>query len=210
VASVIYGSPTLSSHAEENAEIIHRRMAAEVLKLAPASILEVGAGRGKLGAIFAGQGIRYVGIEPVQAEFDAVREHHPELNVIHASCYDDPATLNLGKFDLVYSNDVVEHLYDPRGLVRFSVAHLNPGGRIVCGTPHYGSYTRNLILSLANRWEKHHNPLWDGGHIKFFSKKSMYQLWLEGGFSDFTWGELRSPRLPLAQMYLYCAAILTQ
>lgn len=207
---IIYGSPNLAGPAEKNAAIIHERMLSVVLKSHPASILEVGSGRGALGARFFASGIRYVGLEPVESELDEARRRYPNISFFHASCYDNAEALNLGKFDLVYSNDVIEHLYNPRQLASFSKAHLNPGGTVVCGTPHYGSYIRNLLLSLTNRWEHHHNPLWDGGHIKFFSKKSLGVIWADAGFGDFTWGEIGSSRFPIMPMYLYCVAHLLQ
>jgi SAM-dependent methyltransferase len=207
--TVVYGAPNLANHAEENAEMIHERMYSVVLKCHPSSVLEIGAGRGRLGARFAEQGIRYVGLEPIASEIEEAHRNFPALPIIQASCYDDPRALGLGKFDLVYSNDVIEHLYEPRRLVSFSVAHLNADGMIVCGTPHYGSYLRNLLLSLTNRWDHHHGPLWDGGHIKFFSKATLHQIWAEAGFTNFTWGEITSRRLRIMPMYLYCAAALT-
>jgi SAM-dependent methyltransferase len=209
VDPVIYGAPNLANHAEENAEAIHERMLSVVLGLHPSSVLEIGAGRGRLGARFAEHDIRYVGLEPVAAEIEDARRNFPSLRIIQASCYDDPKALGLGQFDLVYSNDVIEHLYEPRRLVSFSAAHLKVGGMIVCGTPHYGSYLRNLLLSLTNRWDHHHGPLWDGGHIKFFSKATLNQIWSEGGFANFEWGEIPSRRLRIMPMYLYCAAVLT-
>jgi SAM-dependent methyltransferase len=206
MTAVVYESPKLISNAEKAAEVIHARMLSVVLKCQPSSLLEIGAGQGKLGAAFAAQGIEYVGIEPVASEIDQGRKRHPELKLIQASCYDDPEELRSKRFDLVYSNDIIEHLYEPRRIASFSRAHLKPGGMIVCGTPHYGSYLRNLLLSLTNRWDQHHNPLWDGGHIKFFSKSTLHQLWSQAGFTDFQWGELRSRRMPLMPMYLYCTA----
>ena len=203
---VVYESPKLISNAEKNAEIIHDRMLSAVLECRPSSLLEIGAGQGKLGAAFAAHGIEYVGIEPVQDEIEIGRRRHPELKLIQASCYDAPEELKSKTFDLVYSNDIIEHLYEPRKLASFSRAHLKPGGLIVCGTPNYGSYLRNLLLSLANRWDQHHDPLWDGGHIKFFSKTTLHQLWAQANFTDFHWGEIRSPRMPLIPMYLYCRA----
>jgi 2-polyprenyl-3-methyl-5-hydroxy-6-metoxy-1,4-benzoquinol methylase len=203
---VVYASPKLISNAERAAEVIHGRMLSVVLRHRPSSLLEIGAGQGQLGAAFAAHGIEYVGIEPVENEIERARQRHPEIKLIKASCYDDPEELRSRYFDLVYSNDIVEHLYEPRKIASFSRAHLKPGGLIVCGTPHYGSYLRNLVLSLTNRWDQHHNPLWDGGHIKFFSKSTLHQLWSQAGFTDFEWGEIRSPRMPLMPMYLYCTA----
>jgi SAM-dependent methyltransferase len=210
MTEVVYESPRLVSNADRNAGIIHNRMLQVVLQLHPVSLLEVGAGQGKLGAAFAQHGIDYCGIEPVENEIEKGRQSYPGLRLIQASCYDDPEQLRGRTFDIVYSNDIIEHLYEPRKLASFSRSYLRPGGMIVCGTPHYGSYLRNLLLAVANRWDHHHNPLWDGGHIKFFSRATLHQLWAEAGFGDFQWGEIRSPRMPLMPMYLYCTAKLKQ
>jgi 2-polyprenyl-6-hydroxyphenyl methylase/3-demethylubiquinone-9 3-methyltransferase len=206
--TVVYKDPSRANNAERNAETIHERMCSVVLNFRPLSVLEIGAGGGKLGAKFVEKGIRYVGLEPVAAEIEKAHRNHPTLKVMQASCYDEPGALDLGKFDLVYSNDVIEHLYEPRRLASFSAAHLNPGGIVVCGTPHYGSYLRNLLISLTNRWDHHHTVLWDGGHIKFFSKSTLHQIWSEGGFNNFSWGEIPSHRLPIMPMYLYFSATL--
>lgn len=204
--SVIYSTPDVSSRAARNARIIHERMLSVVLNCRPSSLLEIGAGQGTMGAAFVQCGIDYVGIEPFESEFTKARQRYPALHIIQAPCYDDPEELHDKQFDLVYSNDIIEHLYEPRTLVRFSRSHLRPGGVIVCGTPDYGSYLRNLVLSLSNRWEYHHNPLWDGGHIKFFSKSSLHRIWAEAGFTEFEWGSIRSAHFPLMPMYLYCTA----
>jgi hypothetical protein len=37
-------------------------------------------------------------------------------------------------------------------------------------------------LALANRWDAHANPLWDGGHIKLWSRKTLARLLTETGF----------------------------
>src|SRR5580698_1755727 len=95
--TVVYGAPNLANHAEENAQAIHERMFSVVLDCHPSSVLEVGAGQGKLGARFAERGIRYVGLEPVAAEIEQAKRNFPALPVIQASCYDDPKALGLGK-----------------------------------------------------------------------------------------------------------------
>lgn len=201
--TVIYATPTITPAAIKNANNIHERMLSVVLKCCPSSLLEIGAGQGYLGSNFVKHGIDYVGIEPVENEIIKARQRYPELTIIQASCYDEPDELRGRKFDLIYSNDIIEHLYEPRKLVSFSKSYLREGGMIVCGTPHYGSYFRNLALSLTNRWDRHFNPLWDGGHIKFFSKRTLYQIWDEGGFADFEWGTINRFCLP---MYLFCIA----
>jgi SAM-dependent methyltransferase len=55
-----------------------------------------------------------------------------------------------GKFDLVYSNGVVEHFDDPREIVRRHVMLARPGGRVLIVVPHYGG--------LYGRWQRKLDP----------------------------------------------------
>ncbi|MFX7844634.1 methyltransferase domain-containing protein, partial [Acinetobacter baumannii] len=78
--------------------------------------------------------------------------------------------------------EVVEHLYDPRELARYAFAALRPGGVLLMSTPYHG-YVKNLMLSVFNRWDRHLDPHWHGGHIKFWSRATLARLLREAGFS---------------------------
>jgi 2-polyprenyl-3-methyl-5-hydroxy-6-metoxy-1,4-benzoquinol methylase len=85
-------------------------MLSVALRYQPSSLLEVGAGQGNMGAAFVREGIDYFGIEPVESEFREAKRRHPEVRIIQASCYDEPGELSGKTFDIVYSNDIIEHL----------------------------------------------------------------------------------------------------
>ena len=91
--------------------------------------------------------------------------------------------LSEAPFDLVISTEVVEHLYAPREWAAGCFAALKPGGSLICTTPYHG-YAKNLVLSLLGKWDTHANPLWDGGHIKLWSKHTLTQLLTEAGFTN--------------------------
>lgn len=80
------------------------------------------------------------------------------------------------------SSDVIEHLFSPRDLAWFAKQCLKPQGQLIITTPYHG-YWKNLALALTNRMDGHYTALWDGGHIKFFSVKTLSQLLQEAGFS---------------------------
>jgi 2-polyprenyl-6-hydroxyphenyl methylase/3-demethylubiquinone-9 3-methyltransferase len=86
-------------------------------------------------------------------------------------------------FDIVVSTEVIEHLYAPREYVRGCFHALKPGGRFVCTTPYHG-YLKNLVLAILGKWDTHANPLWDGGHIKLWSRFTLTRLLVEAGFTD--------------------------
>src|SRR5690606_10377856 len=88
------------------------------------------------------------------------------------------------KFDTLISTEVIEHLYDPKGFIRFckNILMQNGGGEIIITTPYHG-YFKNLLIALAGKWDEHVNPLWDGGHVKFWSKKTLSRLLSDEGFT---------------------------
>jgi 2-polyprenyl-6-hydroxyphenyl methylase/3-demethylubiquinone-9 3-methyltransferase len=103
--------------------------------------------------------------------------------------------LNESPFDLVVSTEVVEHLYAPRDYMRGIIEALKPGGRFVCSTPYHG-YLKNLMLAVAGKWDSHASPLWDGGHIKLWSRNTLFSLFSETGFTELAFaGDGRFPWL---------------
>ena len=58
---------------------------------------------------------------------------------------------------------------------------MNRDGEIIISTPYHG-YLKNLAIALTNKMDHHFTTLWDGGHIKFWSKRSLTVLLNEFGF----------------------------
>jgi 2-polyprenyl-3-methyl-5-hydroxy-6-metoxy-1,4-benzoquinol methylase len=174
--------------------------------LKPSSVLEIGSGIGMLGNEIHDMGIRYVGIEPDEAQLSLCRKRYPKLNIIEGSCYESPDKYGLGEFDLVFSTDVIEHLYLPRHLLSFKVAHVRKNGHVLTCTPEFGSYWKNLLYSFTNKWEVVHSPWWDGGHVKFFSRKSLQMLLEEQGLVNFQWGTITNVNIPILPMSIICVA----
>ena len=196
-------SVTCLEPTKENKKI-YAAIVDQIVSLKPARVLEIGSGMGMLGNIINNMGISYVGIEPDAAQLSICRDRYPHLSVIEGSCYESPEKYNLGEFDLVFSTDVIEHLYLPRYLVSFKKAHVKKNGYVLTCTPDFGSYWKNLIYSITNKWDVVHSPWWDGGHIKFFSRKSLQMLLKEESFVDFRWGTITNINFPILPMSMIC------
>lgn len=175
--------------ASAGASHMHRHFMPQVFALAGGlkpgmRVLDVGCGNGFACGEFLKRGCTVVGIDLSEQGIAQARLAHPggRFEILPA---DDQILQRLGEtpFDLVISTEVVEHLYDPRSYVRGCLSALNPGGRFICTTPYHG-YLKNLTLSLLGKWDSHADPLWDGGHIKLWSRQTLTRLLAEAGFED--------------------------
>jgi 2-polyprenyl-6-hydroxyphenyl methylase/3-demethylubiquinone-9 3-methyltransferase len=104
------------------------------------------------------------------------------VTVAIGSGYEDLAA-RFGQFDCVISVEVMEHLYHPRLFARRMFDLVTPGGSIIVTTPYHG-YLKNLALAVTGHLDNHFTALWDGGHIKFWSVKTLRFLLQEAGFED--------------------------
>lgn len=145
-------------------------------------VLDVGCGNGFICGEFLNLGCRVVGVDLSPSGIEMARKTYPggRFEILPA---DEGLLQNLNEapFDLVISTEVVEHLYDPRSYVHGCFRALKPGGRFICSTPYHG-YLKNLAIALLGRWDSHANPLWDGGHIKLWSRLTLGRLFIEAGF----------------------------
>ena len=150
-------------------------------ELSPQRVLDLGCGNGSLCRAIAAAGIPIEGVDPSEKGIEQAKLASPGIQFTRMSIYDEPPEDWIGKFDAIVSTEVVEHLYDPRAMARLAARLLKPGGRILVTTPYHG-YLKNLVLSILGKWDFHHSPLWDHGHIKFWSRKTLSQLFEEFGF----------------------------
>lgn len=99
-----------------------------------ASVLDVGAGGGLFLHLARGEGMHVMGSEPssVRAQF-ALKEYGLTLNreVVNHPMYDK----HVGTFDAVTLWDVIEHVDDPRKLLKRCKELLKPGGVLLMDTP---------------------------------------------------------------------------
>lgn len=145
-------------------------------------LFEVGCGNGSVAHLLSEHGWDVIGIDPSEQGIALARAAYPGLQVHKRSVYEDLHE-EFGAFPVVLSLEVVEHLYFPR---RFSAALFSlvePGGVAIVSTPYHG-YSKNLALALSGKMDAHFTALWDHGHVKFWSMKTLATLLAEAGFSD--------------------------
>ena len=152
-------------------------------------ILDVGCGNGWLTCVLLDAGYEVYGIDASESGIAVAREQYPDRFFVQN--IDDqvlPEAIRSLPFDTIISTEVIEHLYDPRGYVSFCRKVLQNGsgsGSLILSTPYHG-YWKNVALSLSGRMDAHFTALWDGGHIKFWSRKTLTRLLSEQGFAIHT------------------------
>jgi 2-polyprenyl-3-methyl-5-hydroxy-6-metoxy-1,4-benzoquinol methylase len=133
--------------------------------------------------MIAKTGCEIVGVEHDRKGFEVARSCYPNIHFYNFGVQNDPQLLvsREGLFDVVVSTEVIEHLFSPHLLPLYAKHVLRDKGYLIISTPYHG-YLKNLVLSICNKWDIHHTSLWHGGHIKFWSKKTLKQLLKENGF----------------------------
>jgi SAM-dependent methyltransferase len=154
-----------------------------------ARVLELGCGTGVLAARLGGSTESYFGIDVSASAIDAARGSATHSQVAFAC--DNIVTADLSKrsFDVIYSNDVLEHLHPEDGntlLARCRRA-LRPGGTLIAVTSArlFGPF------DVSRRYVPIGQPA-RGLHLHETSYGDLSMLLSEHGFT-----RVRSPYLPL-------------
>jgi 2-polyprenyl-3-methyl-5-hydroxy-6-metoxy-1,4-benzoquinol methylase len=145
-------------------------------------ILDVGSGNGFIAGQLAKMGHEVTAIDISKDGIAIARKAYPNVHFHVFSVYDDLHEV-VEQVDVVVSSEVIEHLYYPKRFLNnlFSVIHEN--GYLILTTPYHG-YIKNLALSIFNKWDDHHTVDWEGGHIKFFSQKTISNMLKECGYRN--------------------------
>jgi 2-polyprenyl-6-hydroxyphenyl methylase/3-demethylubiquinone-9 3-methyltransferase len=145
-------------------------------------VFEIGCGSGATAGMLAELGYSVTAIDPSSSGINLASRAYPHVSFAERSAYDDLAK-EFGSFPVVVSLEVIEHCFYPRKYADAVFSLLEPGGVAIISTPFHG-YFKNLALAVAGKFDFHWSPLWDGGHIKFWSENTLSALLKERGFSE--------------------------
>jgi 2-polyprenyl-3-methyl-5-hydroxy-6-metoxy-1,4-benzoquinol methylase len=138
---------------------------------------DLGCGNGATCKFLSSLGFETIGID--SSERGVAHAKSAGVNAHVGSAYDDLAAV-YGTFPLVVSLEVIEHCIDPRRFTKTFLSLIEPGGIGVLSTPFHG-YWKNIALAISGKMDGHYTALWDGGHVKFFSIKTLGELLRETG-----------------------------
>jgi len=143
---------------------------------------DLGFGNGSVAAAVTASGWKVSGVDPSDDGVARAREAYPQLD-LHQAAAGPELVEQFGQFPVVYSLEVVEHVYLPRLFAQTLYALTAPGGVAIVSSPFHG-YWKNLALALSGNLDKHFTALWDHGHIKFWSVRTLSALLMEAGFKQ--------------------------
>jgi 2-polyprenyl-6-hydroxyphenyl methylase/3-demethylubiquinone-9 3-methyltransferase len=143
-------------------------------------ILDLGCGTGYLTNYLSRENYLVVGSDGSKEGYNLAKKNYPNVEFLN---YDSDFLIKnfKGNFDLIISTEVIEHVFNPKGLMKDINSLLSKNGKLFISTPYHG-YFKNLLLSLTGRLDKHFTALWEFGHIKFFSIKTLRTLSIETNF----------------------------
>ena len=150
----------------------------KMLKTERKTILDLGCGDGKIASFLLRNGFDVYGVDASETGISIANNKHPGKFFLQDFSYQKlPKQLEDVRFDIIISTEVIEHLYAPREFISLckSILRRGRGGELILSTPYHG-YLKNIILTLTGQLDKHLTVLWDGGHIKFWSRKKLTMI----------------------------------
>lgn len=159
-----------------------RNIVSSVSAEMPKRAFDLGCGNGATANMLADLGLQVTGVDTSTSGITIAKNAFPKCGFATGSAYDDLRSI-FGQFPLVVSLEVIEHCFEPRKLARTLYDLVEPGGVAVISTPYHG-YLKNVALAVSGKLESHFTALWEGGHVKFFSIKTLSAVLHEAGFIE--------------------------
>lgn len=167
----------------------HHYTIPSILELLPAesglTVLDAACGNGYIANEIRKLGHTVYGCELADSGLALARRSYPEITFFKQDLYEDMRqSLPEGGVDVVVASEVIEHMFAPTKFLENLRRTLKPGGHVILTTPYHGFF-KNLAISLVNGWDNHFMVHHEGGHIKFYSPKTLKAVMRETGFDEF-------------------------
>lgn len=150
-------------------------------------VLDVGCGTGYLANWLGQNGYKTIGIDSSKAGIKLSRKNKNKNTFFICGDILQIKKKFHNKFDVVFCIEVIEHVFAPRDLLLALEKVVKKDGYVFISTPYHG-YLKNLLIALLGKFDDHFTSLWDFGHIKFFSKKTLTKLINEKNFKIVSYG----------------------
>ncbi|MDZ4812526.1 MAG: class I SAM-dependent methyltransferase [Pseudomonadota bacterium] len=153
----------------------------------PAKILDVGCAQGTLALMLAerGHSVLAVDLRPQFLEYAKSRYTHGDVRFMSGNVLEDDIP---GGHDLIFANQIIEHLVYPGEMLQRLKKLLKPGGRLVTTTPN-AAYVKNDLPSYRalgdpGQWAHLQFTADADGHFFAYSAVELHELYETAGFHD--------------------------
>src|SRR4051794_35272598 len=150
-------------------------------------VLEFGCATGYMSQALRGRlGATVVGVELDAEAARLAEEHCDRVLVGDAEELDLEAELGGERFDAILFADVLEHLRDPAALLRRVRPFVAEGGVVVASIPNVAHAAVRLAL-LSGSFQYREAGLLDAGHLRFFTREGIQDLFEGSGYLITQW-----------------------
>jgi O-antigen biosynthesis protein len=174
---------------QSNHDVYYNRSRPSIVALVkpgPNAILDLGCGAGAVGArlLQEGKAAEMVGVELFES---AAKEAAKQYRQVHTGDIES-MSLPYGKqFDYVLCGDILEHLKDPYTLVKRINDWLKDEGRLICSLPNIRHWGILRDLAMKGSWEYKDAGIMDRTHLRFFTRRTCFQMLNDAGFEVEQW-----------------------
>jgi 2-polyprenyl-6-hydroxyphenyl methylase / 3-demethylubiquinone-9 3-methyltransferase len=113
--------------------------------------LDVGCGAGLLCEPMARMGAAVTGVDAASENIAAAAAHAAQSALAIDYRAGELSSQKLGRFDVVTSMEVIEHVTDPAAFVAELAAHLKPDGLLIMSTPNRTAASKLFLVEAAER-----------------------------------------------------------
>ncbi|MBA4276729.1 MAG: class I SAM-dependent methyltransferase [Flavobacterium sp.] len=145
-------------------------------------VLDIGCGNGAFATLVKEKNNAEVwGIELMEEEAKVA------LNVLDkvliGACENHLNELPDGYFEVIYLNDVLEHLVDPYSVLETLKSKLTQNGVVISSIPNVRFFRTFSKVLFSKDWKYEDHGVMDKTHLRFFTGKSIKRMYNELGYT---------------------------
>jgi 2-polyprenyl-3-methyl-5-hydroxy-6-metoxy-1,4-benzoquinol methylase len=163
---------------------------ADLLSMLPKdvrTVVEIGCGAGNFSAAyrFTNPGVRYLGVELFEEAAQKAVDKMDDViigNIEDTEVFSElEEMLEDSRIDVLVFGDVLEHLLNPWDILAKFKQLMSPNGCCVACIPNISHWTI-LVNLIHGEWNYEDYGLLDRTHLRFFTKKTMIELFQNTGW----------------------------
>lgn len=145
-------------------------------------VLDLGCASGYLASLLVRRECDVVGVDSNPVAVEEARKYCTSAFVADLDEVVLPELLEGKQFDAIVFGDVLEHLHEPARTLDESRALLTDGGYVVASIPNVSHGAIRLAL-LSGNFDYQDLGILDDAHLRFFTRKTIDELFLTTGFN---------------------------